>query len=69
MRKAAAKGTKSGKPIGRSRGNAETERAIRRLLQGGTGINTTAARVGVGTATVQRVRSEMGPFAESEVAA
>ena len=55
MRKAAAKGTKSGNPIGRPRVAAETERAIRRLLRGGTGINKTAATVGVGTATVQRV--------------
>jgi len=36
------------------------------LLQGGTG--KTAATVGVGTATVQRVRAEMGLF-ESEAAA
>jgi DNA invertase Pin-like site-specific DNA recombinase len=57
MRKAAAKGTKRGKPIGRPRVDAETERAIRR---GGTDINKTAATVGVGAATVQRVRAEMG---------
>src|SRR5215468_1257519 len=50
MRKAAAKGTKSGNPIGRPRVDAETERAIQRLLRGGTGINKTAATVGVGTA-------------------
>jgi DNA invertase Pin-like site-specific DNA recombinase len=68
MRKAAARGTKSGKPIGRPRVNAETESTIRRLLRGGTGINKMAARVGVGTATVQRVRAEMDPF-ESEAAA
>src|SRR5215471_181046 len=49
MRKAAAKGTKSGNPIGRPRVDAETERAIQRLLRGGTGINKTAATVGVGT--------------------
>ena len=61
MRKAAA-------PIGRPRVDAETERAIQRLLRGGTGINKTAATVGVGTATVQRVRAEMAPF-ESEAAA
>ena len=69
MRKAAAKGTKSGKPIGRPRVDAKTEREIQRLLRGGTGINKTAATVGVGTATVQRVRAEMGPFDESESAA
>ena len=68
MRKAAAKGTKSGKPIGRPRVDAKTEREIQRLLRGGTGINKTAATVGVGTATVQRVRAEMGPF-ESAAAA
>jgi DNA invertase Pin-like site-specific DNA recombinase len=63
MRKAATKGTKNGNPIGRPRVDA-----IRRLLRGGTGINKTAATVGVGTATVQRVRAEMGPF-ENEAAA
>jgi DNA invertase Pin-like site-specific DNA recombinase len=63
MRRAAAKGTKSGKPIGR-----ETERTIQRLLRSGTGINKTVATVGVGTATVQRIRAEMAPF-ESEAAA
>ena len=62
MRKAAAQGTKSGNPIGRPRVDAETERAIQRLLRDGTGINKTAATVGVGTATVQRVRAEMSPF-------
>ena len=62
MRKAAAKGTKSGNPIGRPRVDAGTERAIQRLLRGGTGINKTAATVGVGTATVQRIRAAMGPF-------
>jgi len=39
MRRAAAKGTKSGKPIGRPRVSPETEKAIQRLLRGGTGIN------------------------------
>jgi DNA invertase Pin-like site-specific DNA recombinase len=68
MRKAAAKGTKSGNPIGRPRVDAETEKAIQCLLRAGTGIDKTAATVGVGTATVQRVRAEMGPF-ESKAAA
>jgi len=58
----AAKGTKSGNPIGRPRVDAETESAIERLLRGGTGINKTAATVGVGTATLQRIRAAMGPF-------
>ena len=35
---------------------------MQRLLRGGTGINKTAATVGVGAATVQRIRAEMGPF-------
>jgi DNA invertase Pin-like site-specific DNA recombinase len=52
---------------GRPRVDAETERAIKQLPRGGTGINKTAATVGVGTATVQRIRAE-GPF-ESEAAA
>jgi hypothetical protein len=66
MRKAAAKGTKSGNPIGRP--GSMPRRKGQSLLRGGTGINKTAATVGVGTATVQRVRAEMGPF-ESEAAA
>ena len=67
MRKAAAKGTKS---AGRSGGlgSVPRQKAIQRLLRGGTGINKTAATVGVGTATVQRVRAEMLPF-ESEAVA
>jgi DNA invertase Pin-like site-specific DNA recombinase len=68
MRKDAAKGTKSGRPIGRPRVSPDTEKAIQRLLRGGTRINKTAATVGVGTATVQRVRAAMRPF-ESEAAA
>ena len=54
----APKSTKSGNPIGA----AETERAIQRLLRGGTGINKTAATVGVGTATVQPIRAERRAF-------
>jgi DNA invertase Pin-like site-specific DNA recombinase len=69
MRKAAAKGTKSGNPIGRPRVDAKTEKDIQRLLQAGTGINKTAKQVGVGTATVQRIRAEMLPFAASVAAA
>jgi DNA invertase Pin-like site-specific DNA recombinase len=69
MRKAKAKGTKSGLPIGRPRVDAETEKAVQRLLRGGTGIHKTAATVGVGTATVQRIKAEMGPFEQSGSAA
>ena len=62
MRKAAERGTKSGNPIGRPRVGAETEKRIRHLLKAGTGINKTARTVGVGTAAVQRIRAELGPF-------
>jgi DNA invertase Pin-like site-specific DNA recombinase len=68
-RKAVATGTKSGKPIGRPKVAAETEKAIQRLLR--TGIKKTARTVGVGTATVQRIRAEMGigRFEEARAAA
>jgi DNA invertase Pin-like site-specific DNA recombinase len=69
MRKAAAKGTKSGNAIGRPRVSREVEKRIQGLLKGGTGINKTAKTVGVGTATVQRVRAEMIPFDASAVPA
>jgi hypothetical protein len=49
-------------PRGRPRVDAETERAIKRLLRRGMGINKTTATVGVGVATVQRIRALMGPF-------
>ena len=69
MRKAQAKGTKSGLPIGRPKVAPEVEKRIQSLLKGGTGINNTASEAGVGTATVQRIRAEMGPFGESASAA
>jgi DNA invertase Pin-like site-specific DNA recombinase len=69
LAKARAKGTKSGNPIGRPRVDADTERAIQRLLKAGTGINKTARTVGVGTATVQRIKGELGPFERSAAAA
>ena len=50
--------TKSGKPIGRPRVAAKIERAIQASLKAGIGINKTAAGVGVGVATVQRIRAE-----------
>jgi DNA invertase Pin-like site-specific DNA recombinase len=38
------------------------EERIRKLLQAGVGINTTARKVSVGTGTVQRIKQEMkGP--------
>jgi DNA invertase Pin-like site-specific DNA recombinase len=59
LARARAKGTKSGKPIGRPRVDDKTERAIRTSLKAGIGINKTADRVGVGVATVQRIKAEM----------
>lgn len=42
------------------------ENRIRELLRAGMGIITTARKVGVGTGTVQRVKTEMtGPFADA----
>jgi DNA invertase Pin-like site-specific DNA recombinase len=59
LARARAKGTKSGKPIGRPRVGDKTERAIRASLKEGIGINRTAASLGVGVATVQRIKAEM----------
>jgi len=59
MVRARANGTRSGKPIGRPRIKSETEQAIRVLLRGGKGICSTAAAVGVGVATVQRIKCEL----------
>jgi hypothetical protein len=38
------------------------------FLRTGAGIDKTAATVGVGTAIVQRIRAEMGPFDASAAA-
>jgi DNA invertase Pin-like site-specific DNA recombinase len=59
LARARAKGTRSGKPIGRPRVDDKTERAIRASLKAGIGINKTAASVGVGVATVQRIKAEI----------
>ena len=59
MARARAKGTRSGKPIGRPRVDEKTERAIQASLKAGIGINKTAAGVGVGVATVQRIKAKM----------
>jgi hypothetical protein len=58
----------AGFPIGRHQVDAENEKAIWRLLSAGRGINKTAATAVVGTATVQRIRAEMGPFDVSAAA-
>jgi len=57
--RARAKGTKSGKPIGRARIDTKTETAIRVSLAGGKGILKTAREIGVGSGTVQRIKAEM----------
>jgi DNA invertase Pin-like site-specific DNA recombinase len=51
--------TKSGKPIGRPTIKPEVAQRIRDHLAAGTGILRTAALVGVGSGTVQRVRTAM----------
>lgn len=51
--------TKSGKPIGRPAVKAEIEAAIRAHLAAGTGMLKTAALVGVGSGTVQRIKRDM----------
>jgi DNA invertase Pin-like site-specific DNA recombinase len=47
-----------GKILGRPRVAPEVEAQIRRELRKGTGIKTTARKVGVGVGTVQRVKAE-----------
>lgn len=57
LERAKASGTKLGrKPIAKA-----TEAAIRKHLKAGTGMLKTAALVGVGSGTVQRVKREMTP--------
>jgi DNA invertase Pin-like site-specific DNA recombinase len=55
MARAKSQGTHCGRP----RVNGKTEEAIRLQLQNGTGICRTADIVGVGVATVQRVKAEL----------
>jgi len=59
MARARENGTKTGNAIGRPRIDAKLEAKIRGLLDSGKGICSTAALVGVGVATVQRIKSEM----------
>jgi DNA invertase Pin-like site-specific DNA recombinase len=56
MSRAAASGTRSGKPIGRPRLASETEANIRAALQrGDMGMRKIAVQFGVATGTVQRI--------------
>jgi DNA invertase Pin-like site-specific DNA recombinase len=57
--RARAKGTKSGKAIGRPRISADTIAAVRASLETGNGIRKVARLVGVGNETVHRIAREM----------
>jgi DNA invertase Pin-like site-specific DNA recombinase len=52
-------GTRSGRAIGRPKVAAAVENAVRARLAAGEGILKVAKGVGVGVATVQRVKREM----------
>jgi DNA invertase Pin-like site-specific DNA recombinase len=61
MSRAAASGTRSGKPIGRPRLAPETEANIRAALEkGDMGMRKVAVQFGVATGTVQRIAREVG---------
>jgi len=49
----------AGKTLGRPRVGVDVEKRIRKMLKAGTGIVTTARRVGCGVGTVQRVRDSL----------
>jgi DNA invertase Pin-like site-specific DNA recombinase len=57
--RAKAKGTKSGKAIGRPRVAKDKEAAVRAELDRGTGILKTAKLLKLGTGTVQKIKNEM----------
>jgi DNA invertase Pin-like site-specific DNA recombinase len=59
MARARESGTKTGNAIGRPRIDARLEDKVRDLLASGKGICSTAVAVGVGVATVQRIKGEM----------
>jgi hypothetical protein len=50
---------RKGITLSRPRTSKRTEAAKRKVLQTGTGIRKTAAMVGVGTGTVQRIKLQM----------
>jgi DNA invertase Pin-like site-specific DNA recombinase len=52
-------GTRSGRPIGRSRIDSQVEEAIRVSLASGKGVLKTAREMKVGSGTVQRVKAAM----------
>jgi DNA invertase Pin-like site-specific DNA recombinase len=59
LARARAKGTRSGKPIGRRRIDATREAAIRAALASGKGILKTARECGTGVSVVQRIKADM----------
>ena len=59
LARARAKGTRSGKPIGRAKIDATREAAIRAALASGKGILKTARECGTGVSVVQRIKAEM----------
>ena len=61
MSRAAANGTRSGKPIGRPRLAPEAEANIRAALENGDmGMRKVAVQFGVATGTVQRIAKAAG---------
>jgi DNA invertase Pin-like site-specific DNA recombinase len=54
-----ARAVSEGKRLGRPKLGAEKERAVRRHLAKGTGVQKTARLAGVGVSAVQRIRSEI----------
>ena len=61
MSRAAASGTRSGKPIGRPRIEPQTEASIRAALtKGDMGRRNVAVQFGVATGTVQRIARDVG---------
>jgi DNA invertase Pin-like site-specific DNA recombinase len=57
-----ARARAQGKQLGRRRVAPEVERNIRAALKAGTGIVSTARRLGVGVSTVQRVKAAIRPI-------
>jgi DNA invertase Pin-like site-specific DNA recombinase len=60
VRAGLARAKDEGKTLGRPKINLATEKAIRvALAKGDTGMHKIAARFGVGTSTVQRIKAQM----------
>lgn len=57
MATAKARGTRTGKPIGRPRADDETRERIRKLRAGGMGIGKVAREVGCGVSLIQRMEA------------